>query len=105
MLEGNAVIEGMMNVIFASPHHFYRRATHCLGKDCRFLGKVALRFASEAATEQRDVHSDIVWLQSEDLCDVTTGSAGALHARPDFGFAVLDLNDCRGRFHRNMDAV
>ena len=105
VLVRHAVIERVMDVVFASPHHLHRCAAHRLGEDCRFQGKVAFRLAPEATTQQGHVDRDILFLHSKRLRDVTTRSAWALHAGPDFGFAVLDLHDGCRRFHRNMDAM
>src|SRR4051812_12780978 len=102
VLVGNTVIEGMMNVIFPRPYDFDWRTVHRLGKNCRFERKVTFRLASETATQQGHVHPDVFFLHAKGFGYVAAGTAGALHAGPDFSFAILDLDRGRWWLHRYM---
>ena len=103
-LDRNRVQEVVVKIIVARPLHLHRR-TDRLGKQCRLERKIALRFASETAAEQRDIDGHVLRGDSQGLCDVFPRPAGTLHRRPDLGLAVLDVGDRDRCFHARMREV
>ena len=87
-LRRHGVIEAVLDVVLASPHHLDRRAVHRLGQKRRLDGEVPFRLAAETATEQRCVKRHVLGVDTKTLGDVVAGAARALDRRPDVPLAV-----------------
>ena len=70
-----------------------------LGKNGRFGHVIRLRFAAEAAAQQRDVAGDVFRLDAQGLRDGILHGLRILRGRPELHFAVLEFGDRDGRLH------
>ena len=77
-LSRHGVVEAVLDVVLAGPHHLDRRAVHGFGQQRRLDGEVPFRLAAEAAAEQRAVQGDVLRIETETLGDVVAGAARAL---------------------------
>ena len=81
-LRRHGVIEAVLHVVLARPHHLDRRAAQLLGQQRRLDGEVALGLAAEAAAEQRGVHRHLLGLDAERLGDVVARAARGFAPAP-----------------------
>src|SRR4029077_16959652 len=86
---GYGVQEVVTDVVLSRPLHVHRH-TKFLGEQGRFQSKIALRFAPEPATEQRNVDGYILNWNVEGFGDVFARASGALHGGPNLGLVTLD---------------
>ena len=98
----DGVVEVVLDVVLARPHHLHRRTVHRLGQKRGLDREVALRLSAEAAAKQRLVHDRLLWLDAERFGDVVARAARALQRRPDLPFAAALAGRGGRRLHRRM---
>ena len=96
---GVEVVE--LEVVFAAPDDLHRLAD-LLGEQRRFDHVVRLRFAAEAAAEQRYMAGHVGLGDAERIGHGFLNGLGVLRRRPRHDLAVSELRDCRRRFHRGV---
>ena len=96
------VVEAVLDIVLACPHHLDRDPVHFLRDDRRLDREIGFRLAPEAAAEQRHVDLHLLGREAEGLGAEIMRGLRALHARPHFARAVLDDGGSGRWLHRRM---
>ncbi len=104
-LDRDRVVIIVPEVVLARPLHADRHAGHRLGDDRRLDREIGLRFAPEAAAEERGVDRHVLGFQLQHLGSVVARGLRALHAGPHLALATLEQSRRRRRLHRRVRVV